>query len=54
MAMRQGLKFPCKAVSLRHMMWAPVVAIHQLVLKSTTSICLSRLSGLSGLFGLSD
>ncbi|HSQ52784.1 MAG TPA: hypothetical protein VLL94_16165 [Nitrospiraceae bacterium] len=37
MAMRQGLKFPCKALSLRDMVQVPVVAIHQPVLKSTTS-----------------
>jgi len=36
MAMRQGLKFPCKALSLRDTMQVPLVAIHQPVLKSTT------------------
>jgi len=35
-AMWQGLKFSCKALSLRATMQVPLVAIHQPVLKSTT------------------
>ena len=35
--MRQGFKFASKAVSSHDTMQAPVVAIHQHVLKSTTS-----------------
>jgi len=38
MAMRQGLRFPCKTSSLRDTMQALVVAIHQPVLKSTTRL----------------
>ncbi|MEK7235011.1 MAG: hypothetical protein AAB242_00215 [Nitrospirota bacterium] len=37
MAMRKGFKFPSKAVSSRDTMQAPVVAINQPVLKSTTN-----------------
>jgi hypothetical protein len=37
MTMRQGFKFASKAVSSHDTMQAPVVAIHQHVLKSTTS-----------------
>ena len=37
MTMRQGFTFPSKAVSSHDTMQAPVVAINQTVLKSTTS-----------------
>ena len=37
MAMRQGFTFSSKAVSSRDTMQAPVVAINQTVLKSTTN-----------------
>ena len=37
MAMRKGFTFPSKAVSSRDTMQAPMVAINQPVLKSTTS-----------------
>ena len=50
MAMQQGFKFPGKAVFSRDTMQAPVVAINQPVLKSTTNAeVLVRGAGCSGL-----
>ena len=50
MAMRQGFKFRSKAVSSRDTMQAPVVAINQPVLKSTTNAeAVVRGAGCSGL-----